>query len=231
MEYKVLLTGLLWITASCSFSANASATESPASDTVGELMPGTTAELSSETDHYRPGIDPYCGPRCVHQILKHYGISSVDLLQCATELRWNSNRSGVDMQSVAELLNRHGINTAAFEAKPGYVLRWRHPAVAHLQSIDGNAGHFVVLLPNATREKVHIWDGPLLERVMSAQAFSERVDGGVLLTSPEPIPHSLDPFRLTAEEVEWKSGLGVTMLLLLFSITIISRSAARIVQR
>lgn len=150
--------------------------------------------------------DPYCGPRCVHEVLLYYGIQR-ELLDCARELRWNSERSGVDLQSIASFLEDHGTHTLAFGAKPGYIVEWEHPVIAHVPSSDSHVGHFVVLLPNATRDSVHIFDGTNSERVMSAQAFSEMVEGGFLLTSPHPISASIRPFRLTTEELAWRSGV------------------------
>lgn len=193
-----------------------------ASQAIPDDTGGTaTTQVAQQADDR---LDPYCGPRCTHEILKLYDITSVSLLQCVEELRWSSEQNGVDLGSIANLLQKHGIKTVVFEGKRGYVPQWPYPAVAHVAGEQPGTGHFVVLLPNATRNAVCIWDGLSGQRWRSAQEFSERVDGGILITSPAAIPDTVQPFSLTNDELIWRSGLGVLGLLIGLSMLEIVRT-------
>ena len=174
-------------------------------------------------------VDWYCGPRCVHFVLSLLGSRERDLVEYINEFNWTADDEGVSLLAISELLQREGVHTIAYEGRSGFIPVWPHPAILHVHSHDlVDRGHFVVLMPNATRSSAVIWDGPRGSRRVSTGEISTMIKGGVLLTSPDPISEIVEPFVMTADEIVWRISLAVMGAWILLAMVVLAGRHQRI---
>jgi hypothetical protein len=88
---------------------------------------------------------PYCGPRCVHRVLREYDMD-VALIDLIREIQMPGPSAGSSMLDLASALERRGIQTRAVHIDPDqYSIVWDHPAIVHVQ--NEGVDHYVVWLP------------------------------------------------------------------------------------
>lgn len=182
------------------------------------LSPVMAAELAAATAEslLESTTDPYCGPRCVHFILEQYGIEGTSVAGFANQLAMSGDAQGVDLSSIAGLLEQHGLHTQAFRGHHGMVPQWPHPVLVHTAAAgdaDG-VGHYIVLLPNCTRSEGIAWDGLHGKTSVATFELSDRIAGGVLLTSSEPIDARAAPFVFTNDEIAYRTGIALSIAIL-----------------
>lgn len=135
----------------------------------------------------------YCGPRCVYDVLRHFGknveLSDLIVEICGPELRRQSS-----LAELSQALERHGIATKLVSLPLLDLPAWPQPVILHL---DGN--HFVVL-ENSGALTATVKDGPAPAAEMSMWTLKRRTSPTILLTSDRPIgdgPFSRVAFRYT----------------------------------
>jgi ABC-type bacteriocin/lantibiotic exporter with double-glycine peptidase domain len=143
-----------------------------------------------------PGDDLVCGPRCVQQVLRHFG-QEADLIELTRETQWPDIDAGATMESLDQALRRRGIHTRAVRVPEGATFLWPFPAIVHTRPRSGSLGHYVVWLPSSTANRVDFWAGPHGVGYAPAEQFWQRSSRAALLTGPEAITRPQDALTPT----------------------------------
>jgi hypothetical protein len=114
--------------------------------------------------------DAHCGPRCVHQILAHYG-QTVDLIDLVREIQYPELNKPAQLDKLQASLESRNIHTVAIKTKWCTVVRWQYPVIVHALTSGGD-GHYVTLFS---------------EHPIPGEEAGYSRTGVYLLTSPNPI--------------------------------------------
>lgn len=150
------------------------------------------SESSSQTSDFA------CGPRCVLEVLRHFGRGSrLELSDLIDECMENDRRQGASLLAMSRALGKRGICTTAVAADGAGQICWPFPVIAQLHSVsDSTLGHFVLLL-NSDRDEgsIVVWNGLAGPQSISRAEFSRVSTGRYLITAPEPIVDSSECFQ------------------------------------
>lgn len=130
-----------------------------------------------------------CGPRCALEVLKYYGNDVRDVLEVAKHLDQFDGERGTTLASIARYLESQGVHTKIISLASDIEVDWPYPAIAHLVG-GGATGHFIVLMPQATRNPdlgPLVYDGVAQWRRMERSSWIQLRSGVVMLTAPQEI--------------------------------------------
>jgi ABC-type bacteriocin/lantibiotic exporter with double-glycine peptidase domain len=160
----------------------------------------------------------YCGPCCVHYLLKVFG-RTYDLDELIREIQPPDSKSGATLDSLSKALSQRGVYTlpVAVRRTSDVELTSPYPMILHLSARGAKDAHYVVWLPSAATDVTTIWDpsvGTVTETTWDA--YSPQLSGAMLLTSPDPLNSPRFAIRSRANpRMLWTSaGFAVTALLL-----------------
>jgi hypothetical protein len=166
-----------------------------------------------------------CGPRCLLQILDHYGCAeNEELFELVDEVMPHDRDLGTSLADIKIALSRRDIHSEAVEA--GYNMRFRsvEPGIALLSSKGNTLGHYVVITnfdPNS--DTIDVWDGLGESSTMQYSDFASVCTGIYLVTSRNPIPRPLDLFESHGYDVSLIETSSVVAIICLFAIRRSSR--------
>lgn len=161
--------------------------------------------------------DLICGPRCVHFILKHFGIES-DLIELTKAAQWPDLESGASLKSLSDILIQNGLHTRAIKFSPSAKLNWDFPVIFHRELDSRKVGHFAVWLPESTLSSVEIWDGIQGKLHQAESSWRAERSGVVLLVAPAPISTTENSFCIVPFQDRFSLGLtsGVLVFVAVF---------------
>jgi len=158
-----------------------------------------------------------CGPRCVHFVLKHYGIEE-SLAGVVRQMQWPDLAKGSTVIQIENALGSRGIFTRTIELSQGAAFRPESPAIVHLgkdpDREDSPEPHFVVVMPESTWREAVLWDGLFGIHREPWNDFSKKMTGVVVLTGHAPIETLEEVVRIQGSAFAWKWWLGGALALL-----------------
>ncbi len=170
------------------------------------------AEPANTPGEARRSGDIVCGPRSLQYILSTLKPSAApDLLEIVTRVQPEFEK-GSSLPRLKDYLEDQGLFTAAIKPASNSTIVWPHPVLLHLRGENDNLGHYVVLLPTSDRSIATMWSGLAGITRMPTWRLSERIDGGALLVSPQPIKEATFFFPLNTDALIRR--LGWTFILI-----------------
>lgn len=154
----------------------------------------TVTSLFGQISDSGTNSDTLCGARCIHYVLRNFGVVQPDLPQLVERLNWPQLNDPVTFDKLKAVLDEQEIYTLPLKIEPTVLIEWRHPVIVHM---NGAAlGHFVVLIPTAdSNDTVDLYDGLAGTVRVPQSEFQRERSGIVLLTSPQPIDLALIQFK------------------------------------
>jgi hypothetical protein len=157
--------------------------------------------------------DLFCGPRCVRYLLARYGGTPPPLPSIVRAIQWPDVEAGTSLTGIQRILEDHRVWTRAVRVPDSHVLVSDHPCVVHLRSPSPSAlGHYVVLLPGATRWRVTVYDGGDLVE-LPAWELATRASGVAVMTAPLGSEPPVAAAVMTGDAVLFRCGCLIACLL------------------
>lgn len=103
----------------------------------------------------RDTFDQFCGPRCVWQMLKQFGIDE-NLDAVIGKMNMQSSSRGASVQEIEKVLRQYGLYAHAGKLEHWGKIDWPYPVIVHTQE---GGGHFLLLYPQSDDATEEIWDG------------------------------------------------------------------------
>jgi ABC-type bacteriocin/lantibiotic exporter with double-glycine peptidase domain len=167
-----------------------------------------------------PNRSLLCGPKCINNVLMHYGQEARDVLEVTKYLSKFDSQRGSRLDEVEKYLNDAGVFTRMIMIDKGAQLAWHSPAIVHLES-STSWNHFVVWYPQDRQlaNQVKIFDGSSDWRLLSKSKWNGMRSGVVLLTSPVPIPSDIHPIRSSLPGQEGPQSVILPTLVFLLGVS------------
>lgn len=159
-----------------------------------------------------------CGSRCAQFILAYYD-RIVSLEKLETDSVWTEIRDGMPLTELQAILKKWDLHSYPMSLdRPARIVP-TEPCVLHLEKETDRIGHYVVVLPDSSVYRAHLWDPAHGFRYQPWTELNREMTGTVLVVSTEPLVEPAATLGLDRWRFE-KLCIGSTVLLFATVLTV-----------